>query len=729
MLNKMPRAPLASVLVLVVASVGAAAGDWTHWRGPGRDGRSPERNLPTRWSPDGENLAWKAPYGSRSTPIVMGGRLYLQNAAGKGARLQERVLCLDAATGKLIWEHRFNVYSSDVPPHRVGWASPVGDPGTGNVYAFGVGGTLLALTRDGKPLWERSLGEDFGLVTTHGGRTVSPVIEGDLVIVSGINSGWGEQARGGHRFMAFDKKTGTTVWVNAPGGRPFDTTYSPAIAAEVGGTRLLIAGGGDGAFHALKPQTGEPVWRYGISKRGLNAGAVVHGTTAIVSHGEENLDSSDMGLLAAVDASAKGKIGKEQVKWTVKGFLGGYSSPILDGERIYQVDNGANLFAFDAGTGRQLWMLNLGTIQKGSPVLGDGKLYVASENGRFFILRPGTDKAEVLDEDQLGTEAAPEAVVASPAISEGLVFVATVDNLYCFGRKTPGEPASASAASPDPAPPGTAPAHVQVAPTELVLKPGDSAKLEARLFDAQGRFIRADPAAAWSLDGLRGTLAAGTFTAAADGGSQAGLVKAAAAGLTGAGRIRVVAPLPWALDFESVEAVPRHWINATGKFAVRATEQGTVLVKLADNAFTKRARAYLGSSDSSDYTVESDVLAKEQRRQMGDAGVVAQRYSLVLFGNHQRLELQAWQPETERTVTVPFSWKPDTWYRMKLQVENLPDGVVRARGKAWPAAEPEPSAWTVERVDPIPNRQGSPGIYADAPLEVFFDNLKVIPNR
>ena len=104
-------------------------------------------------------------------------------------------------------------------------------------------------------------------------------------------------------------------------------------------------------------------------------------------------------------------------------------------------------------------------------------------------------------------------------------------------------------------------------------------------------------------------------------------------------------------------------------------------------------------------------------------------YGLILFGNSQKLEIQPWQPETARTVSLPFAWKADTWYRMKLQVENLPDGKARARGKVWPAAEPEPGGWTIERVDPIPNRQGSPGIYADAPFEVFFDNLKVTSNR
>jgi outer membrane protein assembly factor BamB len=254
-------------LFLVCSSFLAFAGDWTDYRGPKRDGTSPEKSLPSKWSPAGENLAWKAPFGGRSAPVVMGDRLYVMNTIGKDATLRERVMCLNADTGKVLWEHSYNVFLSDVPPHRASWSSPAIDPETGNVYTFGVGGTLHGFNKDGKILWERSLVEEMGLVTTHGGRTVSPVVEGDLVIVSGVTTGWGEQARAGHRFMAFDKKTGLTLWVSSPGGRPYDTTYSPPVVADVGGTRLLIAGGGDGTVHAIKVWTGEPVWRYVISKR------------------------------------------------------------------------------------------------------------------------------------------------------------------------------------------------------------------------------------------------------------------------------------------------------------------------------------------------------------------------------------------------------------------------------------------------------------------------------
>ncbi len=719
-------------LSLVFSVFIPAFGDWTEWRGPARDGISPEKNLPVSWSPAGDNLAWKAPYGGRSAPIVLGDRVYLQNGVGKGETLQERVVALDANTGKFLWEHRFNIYLSDVPPHRIGWPSPVGDPATGNVYAFGVGGNLISLDRSGKLQWERSLGEDFGLLTTHGGRTVSPLIEGDMVIVSGVTFQWGPHGRGAHRFMAFDKKTGETLWVSAPGGRPYDTTYSPPIIVDVNGTRLLIQGGSDGAVYAIKAGTGEPVWKYEISKRGINTGVVVHGTTAVLSHSEENLASNEMGMIVAVDATAKGDIKKEQIRWQTYGWQGGFSSPVLDGDRLYQVDNGANLAAFDVNSGKQLWLKNLGTIQKSSPVLADGKLYVGTENGKFFILKPSATGAEILDEDQLGTAALPEAIIGSPAVSHGRIFVISDTSLYCIGKKgSISTNASAPVEGlPNPNRPAT---HVQVVPTELILKPGEKVKFRARLFDEHGKFIREEAAATWALDKLKGTIENGQLAVASDATTQAGSVTAKVGDVTGAANVRVFPPLPWTESFDSyaAAAIPPTWVNSTMKFAVRELEGGNkVLVKTIEgSSLLSRARAYFGPSDFSNYTVEGDIFATVRRRQQGDAGLIAQRYVLALYGNSQRLHLEPWQPETARTVTVPFAWKPDTWYRMKVQVENLPDGKTRARGKAWLASEPEPAAWLVERIDPIPNRQGAPGVFGNALAELYFDNLKVYANK
>jgi hypothetical protein len=277
-----------------------------------------------------------------------------------------------------------------------------------------------------------------------------------------------------------------------------------------------------------------------------------------------------------------------------------------------------------------------------------------------------------------------------------------------------------------------------VTPTEFIVKPGAPVTLNVRGFDANGRQVAKVGDATWTLENLKGTIANGTFTPDPAAGPQAGLVKASIGSMTAASRIRVIPDLPWTYDFESSgETPPTHWVNATGKFAVRALDGNKVLVKLAQNpfAFAKRCRVFMGSPDYSDYTIEADVRAMEKRRQRGDVGVVAQRYEMMLSGSHERIELQPWQPETQRTVKVDFPWKADTWYTMKLEVQSLGQGKVRARGKVWAKGEPEPATWSIERIDPTGSLKGAPGLYADAPSvetggsEIYYDNIKVYKNR
>jgi outer membrane protein assembly factor BamB len=713
-----------------------ALGDWPEMRGPNRDGSSKETALPERWAVNGENFLWRAPYGGRSAPVVMGNRVYVQNPSGRGAQLQERVMALDADTGKLVWEYKFNIFQSDVPPHRVGWASPAADPETGNVYAFGGGAFLVALSRDGKLLWDRSIGEEFAAFTTHGGRTASPLIDGDLVIVSAAVSNWGSLGARQHRFIALDKRSGEMVYVSSPGGRPYDTNYSSPLIATINGTRLFITGSGDGAVHAIKPQTGEKVWSYVAAKRAVNTGVVVSGTRVIVSHGDENLDTSQMGLIAALDGSQTGDI--KATTWAITGTEFGFSSPVLDGPRIYQVDNGAVLHGYDLATGKPLWQHEIGTSARAPLTFGDGKLYVGTENGRFFVLRPHADRVEVLSDVLLpistdsvgGSEGTPEQVVSGAAISRGRVFFVSSDAVYAFGPKA--AKTLTGFAVDEPALKGEgAPAHVQVAPTELTLAPGETAKLRARLFDAQGRFLR-EEAASWTLQGLKGTVADGAFTAAKDPEDQAGVVRASVGGITGEARARIVRQHPLTETFDAMQdgAVPAGWINAVaGKFAVATLDGQKVLQKPPDNTLFKRIRMFLGSTEWSNYAVEADLRTTTRRRQQGDIGITAQRYSLILYGTSQRLKIEPWEPETQRSITVPFAWKPDAWYHLKLQVENMPDGAVRARGKAWPTGETEPAAWTVEKVDPIGNRQGAPGVFIDAEFGAHLDNLKVTPNQ
>jgi outer membrane protein assembly factor BamB len=713
-----------------------ALGDWPEMRGPNRDGKSAETGLPDKWAINGENFLWRAPYGGRSTPVVMGNRVFVQNPAGRGSNLQERVMALDADSGKLIWEHRFNIFQSDVPPHRVGWASPAVDPETGNVYALGGGATAIALSREGKLLWERSIGEEFAAFTTHGGRTAAPVIDGDLVIINAALSNWGAYGSRGHRFVGLNKRTGEIVYVAQPGGRPYDTSFSPAIIATINGVRQMIVGGGDGAVHAMKPQTGERIWSYIATKRAINTGMVVSGSTVFVSHGDENLSAPVMGMMAAIDGSLTGDI--KTTKWDFMGTEFGFSSPVIDGQRLYQLDGGSVLHAYEIATGKELWSQRLGTLQKASAVLADGKIYVGTETGSFFIVRPGAAGAQILNEVVLpvstdsvgGSEGTPEQIVSGAAVSRGRIFFVSSDAVYAFGPKA--AKAATGFATDEPAVRGEgAPAHVQVTPTELTLTPGQTAKLTARLFDDKGRFLREEKAA-WSLEGLKGTVTDGAFTVAAAPEDQAGLIKATVGGLTGSARARVIRPMPWTETFEGYAegSAPAGWISmVTGKFAVASIGGQKALHKPPDNTLFKRIRAFAGSTDWANYTVEADVQTPTRRRQQGDIGITAQRYSLILYGTSQRLKIEPWEPETERTVTMPYAWKPDTWYRLKLRVENMPDGTVRARGKAWPAGGAEPAAWMIEKIDPIGNKRGAPGLFIDAEFGAHVDNFTVAPNQ
>jgi outer membrane protein assembly factor BamB len=567
---------------------------------------------------------------------------------------------------------------------------------------------------------------------------MSPIIDGDLVIVGAPVSNWGTQANRSHRLIAMDKRTGDIVWVSTPGGRPYDTAYATPLIATINGTRLLIAGLGDGGFHAIKPQTGEKVWSFVASKRSINTGVAVSGNTVIVSHGDENLDTSELGLIAAIDGSQTGDI--KTPKWAVHGDQFGFSSPVIDGNRVYQIENGSKLLAFDLATGRELWRHILGTVQKAPLVLADGKLYVGTESGKFFIVRPHADRAEVLSDVQLppskddnaGQSAGiPEPVFGGAAISRGRIFFVSTGGVYAIGPKT--ATALTGLAVDAPAEKGDgAPAWLQVSPTELVLRPGQAVKLHARLFDAKGRFLREEPAASWSLEGLKGVVVDGTLTSAAEPNDQAGVIKATAGNLTGEARARVARPLPWTETFDAYAdgAVPAGWVNAVaGKFSVTTLDGQKVLQKAPDATIFKRIRAFIGPVDFSNYTFEADVRGTTKRRQMTDLGITAQRYSLVLYGNAQQLKIEPWEPEVQRSVMVPYAWKPDTWYHLKLRVENMPDGKVRARGKAWPVGEAEPAAWTIEKVDAIGNRQGAPGFFVDAEFGAYLDNLKLTANQ
>ncbi|HYL04836.1 MAG TPA: PQQ-binding-like beta-propeller repeat protein, partial [Thermoanaerobaculia bacterium] len=452
-------AGLCGLLAVAAASAppaavgGASSAEWPSWRGPHQDGSAADTGLISKWSPAGENLIWRADLTGRSTPVVVGGRVCTNGRIGSGLTRQESVACFDAGTGRRLWQHALDVYLTAVPFSRVGWGNLTADPETGNVYALGIGGLLFCFDRDGKVVWSRSLTEELGLISGVGGRTHSPLVDEDRLIVSFVNAGWGDQGVPRHRTFAFDKRTGVLRWVSSPGEAIQDTNIQTTpVVAEIGGRRLLIEGQADGWVYALAARTGEKVWGFHLSKGAINNTVAVHDRVVFATHGEENLDTGLQGRVVAIDATGSGDVTRTHELWRNDELTATFASPLYHDGVLYVVDNAAALAALDAATGKILWRHKLGTIGKASPTWADGKLFVAEVNGRFHILKPSRTGVEVLDEErlQLADHSRAAEIYGAPAVAYGRIYFAAESGLYCLGDKS--RPFAAGGARTAPAP-------------------------------------------------------------------------------------------------------------------------------------------------------------------------------------------------------------------------------------------------------------------------------------
>ena len=352
------------------SAVQLLAADWVHWRGPTQNGVATDTNLPDKFSLDpndpNSNLVWKAPYGCRSTPLVMKGKVYIINSDGAGPTEGERVMAFDAKTGKVLWEHKFNVFHTDIVSSRVGWANLAGDPETGNIYAHGTQGFLMCLDGEtGKPIWQHSLTEEYGRVTGYGGRIVSPTVDGDMVIMGMINASWGDQARGSNRFVAFDKKTGAVRWWSSPAEKIEGTYYSNPIVVNIGDQRELITGAADGQVIGMNVNTGAKLWSHKMSAKVINVSPVHSGSLIYVTHGEENHDVGQQGRVVCLDAN-KITNGAPKLVWEEIGIKAGLASPALHNGKLYVPDDGATLHCFDAVTGKRIWKYKYGRVARGA---------------------------------------------------------------------------------------------------------------------------------------------------------------------------------------------------------------------------------------------------------------------------------------------------------------------------------------------------------------------------
>jgi outer membrane protein assembly factor BamB len=770
------RLPIA-FLTLVVGMAPLQAADWPDWRGPNLDRHYEGPPLVTSFDPeDGTNVLWKNDEaGGISTPVIMGGRLFTLVRHKPGTKEEaEKVLCLDAVTGKKLWENVFNVYLSDVPAERVGWSAVATDPETGTVFAHGVCGVFTAIdAATGATKWQRSLHEEFGFLSTYGGRTNIPVVFEDLVIASAVVTGWDDTARPAHRFLGLDKTTGTVRWMSGTRELPEDTTYSSPAIASFGGTAALVFGSSDGSIWNFQPRTGKPVWQFRLSRRGINVSPLVDGERIYASQAEENLDNTSMGCATAFTAGGSGDITTTHLAWQHKGITDGRSMPVVLGDRVYFIEDGAKVNVFDKATGQRVGRPQklLGTIVRGSTLVADGKLYICSTSG-WHVLEPTADGVKFVNRMRLDED---DEVTASPIAADGRLYLTTGARLYCLGTQEAGEPATAvktrsqqvAAATHAPAGP---PAWVQVVPAEAQIAAGETLPLTVRLFDAAGRFVKETTA---EFSATAGTVMPdGRYTAPAETHAAA-IITATVDGLTGRARVRSMPPLPWRFDFEAIPFAahpktgiqqgepPLPWIGMRYRHAVREVDGSKCLVKVTTIPKGTRSQGWIGPIGLHDYMIQADFRAQEtgvekpgspasgsatstdsdadaftqafgnaaalEKARMPDMGLIAQRYTLDLMGAAQQLQLRSWPPQvaTHFSKTIPFSWDAGRWYTMKLEART--DGADAVlRGKVWPRGEPEPATWTIEARHDAGNLQGSPGFFGNSKeSEIYIDNVSV----
>jgi outer membrane protein assembly factor BamB len=751
------------------APAAGAVDGWLNWRGPSQNGSSAETNLPDRVTAQGPGLLWTADFPGQSTPVLANGRLHIMGYRGEGADLQEGVACFQAADGHPLWQQLYNDYLSDTIYLRYATASPAIDPATGNVYVQGTQGILAAFTPEGRLLWQRSLMEEFGRLTFPNSRTASPVIDADLVITRGITANWGAQGPAGDRFYAFDKKSGELVWVSNPGGPPKDNSFSHPQLGWYLGRRVFFAATGDGSVVCVNARTGDPLWRVGLFRAGINATVLVHNNDKLIAIYGTPYELGQMVALKMPRAMptnpAAGPLVLERKDLEIwaDDISSSTSSPILVGDTIYVVAEKGDLCAVNALSGALKWKLKLGIEQRNACLLyADGKLYVpilddpaakatgeseAGTKGAFYIIRPGENAGEILCHAELDGRC-----FGTPVAWNGKIFLQTTRRLYCWGKN-----GGASRPIPEPDQPWPAPGkatQLQVIPAEVLLHPGDNASFRVRSLDANGFTVKEGidpktahwasylPATAKVKSTLKGAFDLnGQLVVAPEPVLSAGAFEATLGELKGYIRGRVMPNLPIRQDFESFALSetnladgalfaypPLPWIGARFKFEVRDKDGSKVLAKTIENKFFQRATVFIGTPEMKRYTVQADVMSEGNRRKMSEVGIINQHYLILLKGNDQKLEVNS---NLERLrVGTDFKWSPNLWYKLKARVDTHPDGSAVVRAKAWPRAQPEPDGWTLEVPHRTAHQSGSPGLFGFSPQEmrVYIDNVVVTPD-
>lgn len=373
------------------------------FRGAWGNGISSAGGVPSSWDgSSGKNILWKAPVavGGNSSPVIWGDKVFLTGAANN----KRVVYCFDRNTGKKLWEQDVKQIpgSPAAQPKTsddTGLAAPTMAADGSCVFAIFGNGDIVAFDHAGVKKWARNL----GVPANHYGHASSLQTWGGKVFVQ-------YDTTNGSKVMALSAETGKNVWSTA---RSNDISWSSPILAKVNGKMQLILLANPN-LSGYDLNSGKQLWTVDCMSGEVGPSPVYGGGQVYAAN--------EYAKMVAVNPSTG------QIVWENSDKLPEVSSPVYYKGYVYVATTYAVLACVDAKTGVLKWEYEAKTGFYSSPMIANGKLYIFDTAGRAYIFAPG-GSVQLLSSPTLG-----EKVFATPAFSEGRIYVRGVKNLYCIGK-------------------------------------------------------------------------------------------------------------------------------------------------------------------------------------------------------------------------------------------------------------------------------------------------------
>jgi len=381
------RLALAVVAAALTAAPAAAADRWPGFRGPTGDGVSDAKSPPTAWS-EKQNVLWKAPVHGKgwSSPVVADGMVWVTTAdevrggdKGKVKHVTFFAVCHDLATGKRVHDLKLAEETDPAFCHDFNsYASPTPALDGGKVYAhFGSHGTWCLDAASGKVLWER---RDLKCDHFRAPGSSPLVYEGWVFL---IFDGFDQQY-----VIALDKNTGSTVWRQdrhiryGSDNGDYKKAYATPRVLTVDGKAQLVCPSAEATI-AYDPKSGAELWRFHhLKDKTMNVAA-----PPVAGHGLTFLVSGHPGQVMALKSNVSGTPGKDAVAWETDKNVPSRPSLLLANDLLVMVSDGGVVTCLDAKTGKQKWTERLNGQYSASPVVAGGFIYLCNEAGKSTVIR------------------------------------------------------------------------------------------------------------------------------------------------------------------------------------------------------------------------------------------------------------------------------------------------------------------------------------------------------